>query len=97
MAVICSSARIAIPKVTVMTTYKLTEIHIKIQKMEELIGGQNHTKEEESKRRLAQFARLNPYDREYEVRLDEILGKMKKDDTLRDNILLAKMRLINYT
>jgi len=80
-----------------MNTYKLTEIHIKLQKLEELIGGMNHTNDEESKRRLARFVRLNPYRLEYVEKLDESLGQMMNDDKLRDNILLAKVRLINDT
>ena len=85
------------PAETLMTTYKLTELHIKLQKLESLIGGQNHNKAEESKKRLARFVILNPYGREYAARLDEIAGQMKNDDQLRDNILLAKILLINDT
>jgi hypothetical protein len=37
---------------------------------------------------------LNPYSPDYSRRLDELLAEMGKNDPLRDNILLAQVKLI---
>jgi hypothetical protein len=37
---------------------------------------------------------LNPYSPDYSSRLDELLGQMSKNDPLRDNVLLAQVKLI---
>jgi hypothetical protein len=79
---------------TVMTERKLRELAIKLKELLSLINGQNHDDSEESKRRLARFVILNPHRRDYSDRLDGLLAQTKENDSLRDNILLAKITLI---
>lgn len=79
---------------TVMTMRKLNELEIKLKELLALINGQNHDESEGSKERLARFVILNPHRQDYSDRLDGLLAQTKQNDLLRDNILLAKITLI---
>jgi len=82
------------PPDSVMTVSKLTELQARIGRLRSLISPENRTQKEASARRLAVFVMLNPHDREYARRLDQILEQTPPDDPLRDNILLARVQLI---
>jgi len=78
------------PAVTVMSSYKLTALAIRLEKLATLINGGNHTDKEDSKLHLARFVILNPYGMDYLSELDQLLSQIGKKSGLRDNILLAK-------
>jgi len=77
-----------------MTSFKLVELQKKINQLRTLIGKDNRSKSADSERRLARFAMLNSHGARFEQQLDELLAQTKADDVLRDNILLAKVKLI---
>lgn len=79
------------PAITVMTPFKLYDLQNRILKLRSDISEENQGPDDESRKRLAEFLRLNPYhERSYAVNLDGLLEKMPDDDGLRDNVLLAK-------
>jgi len=82
------------PADTIMSSYKLTELAIRLEKLASLINGDNHTDNEDSKLHLAKFVMLNPYGMDYLTELNQLLAQSKKKSGLRDNILLAKVALI---
>jgi len=82
------------PAFSVITEFDLKKLKTKLLCLIELVGEQNYTEDEASRRRLAEFVMLNRYNRDYSVKLDSLLSEMKEDDPLRDNILLAKIMLI---
>jgi len=82
------------PATTVMTSFKLKELRHKLRKLIKLISMENRTDDEDSRKRLAKFVMLNPHRLDYSQRLDILLAETKKNDRLRDNILLAKIMLI---
>jgi hypothetical protein len=77
-----------------VTVFKLTELQGRINQLRTLIGSKNRTDEPDAKKRLARFVRLNPHNQDYSWHLDELLKQMGEKDPLRDNILLAKAKLI---
>jgi hypothetical protein len=79
---------------TVMTLRKLHKLKIKLKELQSLISGQNHDDSEGSKDRLARFVILNPHRRDFSDRLNGLLEETKENDPLRDNLLLAKITLI---
>ncbi len=81
------------PADTIMSSYKLTSLAIRLEKLTSLIGGNNHTDKEKSKLHLARFVILNPYSMDYSTELDQLLAQAKGKSPLRDNILLAKAML----
>ena len=82
------------PADSAITVFKLTELQRKLNQLRSLINEENRTGETESIRRLAEFVMLNPHSSDYAVRLEELLEKTKDGDPIRDNILLAKTKLI---
>ena len=82
------------PAASVITDFDLKKLKTKLLCLIELIGGENHTDDDASRKRLAEFVMLNRYMRDYPEKLDVILSKTKENDPLRDNILLAKIMLI---
>jgi hypothetical protein len=82
------------PAKTVMTPFKLRELRNRILELEVRISEQNRTGSEESKRRLARFVLLNPYELDYVSQLDLLLKEMQPTDPLMDNVLLAKVMLV---
>jgi len=83
------------PADSVMTVFKLTELQIKLHLLRSLIGVENRTDEPKAEERLARFVMLNPHDGDdYARSLDELLEQMSRSDPLRDNILLAQVKLV---
>jgi hypothetical protein len=82
------------PADTVETISKLTELQRKLGQLQNLISPENRTAKPESGKRLARFVILNPHSPDYAGQLEEMLGEIGKNDPLRDNILLAQVKLI---
>ena len=82
------------PADSVMTLFKLDELQRRLTQSQNLISVENRTDKPASIRRLAKFVMLNPHTSDYARHLDELLGQMGDDDPLRDNILLAKTKLV---
>jgi hypothetical protein len=82
------------PAVTAMTAYKLTELARKLEQIRDLISSKNRTDEPSSRARLAKFVILNPHSRDYSEQLERLQAQMKPNEPLQDNILLAKIMLI---
>ncbi|MHC4423482.1 MAG: ABC transporter permease [Planctomycetota bacterium] len=82
------------PADSAMTISKLSELQRRLSQLRNLISLQNRTDKPKSGARLARFVMLNPHAFDYERRLDELLGEISDKDPLRDNILLAKTKLL---
>jgi hypothetical protein len=82
------------PADSVMTEFKLVELQRRLNQLRSLISAENRTDEKGSAERLAKFAMLNPHSQDYSWQLDRLLEQMGDEDPLRDNILLAKAKLI---
>jgi len=89
------------PADSAMTAVKLDELQRKLDHLRNLIGSENlsadrqdRTDEAGTHKRLAEFVMLNPYSADFPLRLDELLEQMGDNDPLRDNILLAKTKLV---
>ena len=82
------------PDDSAMTAFKLAELQRKLNQLRNLISTENQTDEAESAERLAKFVMLNPHASDYARGLDELLSQMDDDDPLRDNILLARAKLV---
>ncbi len=82
------------PPDTVMTPLKLRELQGRIYELQTLLGDENLAGGEGTLARLAEFVMLNPYSPEYEQQLDALLARVGEKDGLRDNLLLAKTKLI---
>ncbi len=82
------------PADSAMTVFKLTELQRKLNQLRNLISTENRADEAESVRRLAKFVMLNPHVSGYARSLDELLEQIGNRDRLRDNILLARTKLI---
>lgn len=82
------------PPASVITDFDLKKLRARLLCLVELISKQNRTDSAASRKRLAEFVMLNRYERSYPQKLDSLLAEMKKDDPLRDNILLAQIMLI---
>ena len=82
------------PADSVMTLFKLDELQRRLTQLQNLISLENRTAKPASISRLAKFIMLNPHTSDYARHLDELLGQMGDNDPLRDNILLAKTKLV---
>ena len=82
------------PPDTVMTPMKLRELQGRIYELQTLLSDENLTGADDVLERLAAFVMLNPYSLDYEQQLDALLAQGGEKDGLRDNILLAKAKLI---
>jgi hypothetical protein len=82
------------PPDSVETISKLTELQRKLSQLRVLISGENRTAKTDSAKRLARFVMLNPNDPGYAGQLEDLLAEMGKNDPLRDNVLLAQVKLI---
>ncbi len=81
------------PAGTAMTRYKLQSLRLRLAALKGLLSAANQGTGPEEKQRLARFAVLNPYSRNYARQLDELLAPMSPEDPLRDNVLLARAKL----
>jgi len=77
-----------------MTVFKLTELQRKLSQLRNLISSENRADEPVAEKRLARFVMLNRHNTDFLWHLDELLKQMGDKDPLRDNILLAKAKLI---
>ena len=77
-----------------MTAFKLTELQGKLSQLRNLIGSENRAGEPDTEKRLARFVMLNPHGADFSWHLDELLKQMGDKDPVRDNILLAKTKLV---
>jgi hypothetical protein len=77
-----------------MTAFKMTELQRKVNELLKLIGSENRTKEPDTENRLARFVMLNPHSQVYSGHLDGMLKQTGEKDPLRDNLLLAKAKLV---
>jgi hypothetical protein len=67
---------------------------MKFSQLLALISAENRTAKVDSAMRLARFVMLNPHSPGYAIQLDGLLDEMGKNDPLRDNVLLAQVKLI---
>ena len=77
-----------------MTVFKLTELQGKLSQLRNLIGSENRAGGPDTEKRLARFVMLNPLSADFPWHLDDLLKRMGDKDPLRDNILLAKTKLV---
>jgi hypothetical protein len=82
------------PPDSAMTISKLMELQRKLSQLRTLISSDNYTSKPDSVKRLARFVTLNQNSPDYAGQLDELLSEMGKNDPLRDNVLLAQIKLI---
>ncbi len=82
------------PADSAMTVSKLTELQRRLGHLRSLISSENRTNGPTSAGHLARFVMLNHHAPDYEQRLDELLNEMSENAPLRDNILLAKTKLV---
>jgi hypothetical protein len=82
------------PADSIMTKSKLEELQRKLNQLRGLIGPENRTDNPTSSKHLARFVMLNSHVPDYAIQLDELLEEMGENDPLRDNILLAKTKLV---
>jgi hypothetical protein len=82
------------PPDSAITALKLTELQRRLNQTCGLISARNRGGDKNSYSRLARFVLLNPHDPDFSGDLDELLSQMKEDDPLRDNVLLAKIKLV---
>ena len=83
-----------LPSPTIMTPFRLRDLDLRLRTLQRLIGRENLSSNEASRRRLATFVGLNPYAVDYASRLEALISEMPKDDPLLDNVLLARAMLI---
>jgi hypothetical protein len=77
-----------------ITAFRLTELQRRVDELAGLISSENYGKDAATQMRLARFVMLNPHGQEYPAQLESILMQTDEKDPLRDNILLAKIKLI---
>jgi outer membrane protein assembly factor BamD (BamD/ComL family) len=77
-----------------MTVFKLQELQRKLSQLRTLISEENKTEKPASEKHLAEFVMLNPHDSDYARQLEQLLSVMPKHDPLRDNVLLAQIKII---
>lgn len=79
----------------VMTSFKLHELQFRLERLRSLLSVENRGDSDDAKQRLAEFVRLNPHESNYMTQLDSLLGRVSRDDGLRDNVLFAKAVLVD--
>jgi len=82
------------PDDSVMTAFKLVDLQRKLSQLRALISSENRTDKPAAAKRLAEFVMMNPHAPDYAGRLDGLLEHPGNNDPLRDNILLARTRLV---
>ncbi len=73
---------------------KMQDIKRRVEELRVLISQENRTGDRERDEYLAKFVNLNPHALDYAIELDELLEEMEDDHPLRDNIMLAKAKLL---
>lgn len=82
------------PAESAITSFKLYELQGRLNQLRNLIGAENRTEDQASIKRLARFIMLNSHATDYDEHLSELLDQMKDEDPLRDNVLLAQVKLV---
>lgn len=82
------------PIQTAMTRYKLQDLRTRLLMLIELISPANQGGSEAERQRLARFVLLNPYGIQYARQIEDLLAGTSAEDPLRDNLLVARARLI---
>ncbi len=82
------------PVDSAMTAFKLDDLQRKLNQLRNLISSENKTGELASAERLAKFVVLSPHASDYARQLGGLLAQMNDNDPLRDNVLLARTKLI---
>lgn len=83
-----------VPPETVMTIPRLNDLQRRLDQLRVLIGKQNRTGQNNAAQLLAEFVVLNPHSLNYPQQLVRLLQRSKDTDPIRDNILLARAKLI---
>ena len=82
------------PAGTAMTLYKIQGLRTRLLNLKLLISPENQGTSEQEKQRLARFAMLNPYSRNYAQELEALMAAMIETGPLLDNVMLARAALI---
>ena len=82
------------PADSAMTAVKLAELQRRLNQLGSLISSDNRTNEAASRRCLAKFVTLNPHSQDYARHLDRLLKQIGAGGPLRDNVLLAKAKIV---
>ncbi len=82
------------PADSAMTTFKLTDLQRRLAQLGSLIGPENRKGKSGAEKRLTRFVRLDPHSNQFAQQLEELLAQLSPEDPLRDNVLLAKAKLI---
>ena len=82
------------PADSVMSASKLIDLQRNLSQLRAIISPDNLTSKPESAKRLARFVMMNPNNPSYADELEQLLLQMGKTDPLRDNVLLAQVKLI---
>jgi len=87
------------PTKTVMTSFKLSDLEMRLKRLQKLISEENRGDgdDEQARNRLAEVVALNPHSLTYASQLDNLLEEMSRSDPLQDNVLLKKAMLIEDT
>jgi len=83
------------PQETAITKLAAERLRYRLEKLIKLIDGTNHTSNDPSSaNRLAKFIQLNPHNLNYSQQLESLLESTSPEEPLRENILLARVELI---
>ncbi len=79
---------------SVMKAFKLQNLRQKLNQLELFLGNARSMKTQAEKERLGRFIILNRHGRDYALQIDKLLDESEDGDALKDNLLLAKIKLI---
>ena len=82
---------------SVMKAFKLQNLRQKLNQLELVLGNASAMKTETEKTHLARFILLNRHGRDYAIQIDKLLEESEEGNALKDNLLLAKIKLIPDT
>ncbi len=82
------------PADSVMTMFSLIELQRRLDQLRSLISPENRTGKAGAEKRLAKFIMLDPHSQQFAQQLEQLLAQMDPEDPLRDNVLLAKAKLV---
>lgn len=78
----------------VITAFKLQNLRQKLNRLELLLANAETMKTPDARERLGRFIMLNPHGRDYSMQIDKLLDETTEADPLKDDLLLAKIKLI---
>ena len=82
------------PPRSALTPFKLQELKLRLLELKRLIAPDNQGNSDASRQRLSRFVILNPYSLNYDQQLNDLLAETEQNDPLRDNLLLARARIM---